>query len=259
MLCCVNDCGREAHYKQAGLCQLHYHRQRRNGTTELVQRPRKLFYVNDCGYESRYEPAHPLANKSGTVYVNRAVLYDKIGPGPMECALCGVGLTWKTCRADHIDEDVRNNSPENIRPLCNRCNTWRSMPAPAEWNRTHVIEFEGVRLTPAEWARDPRVKVCGRQIVLRKLRGMSDAEALFGAKRTHNGKKRIQVGAPKPHRKLTIDGVARTLADWARQAGVNVTGVAISSRLAKGWSPREAVYLPPRNQHRAKRKALEAA
>lgn len=187
MLCCVENCGREARYKEAELCQKHYFRMRRYGTTELVRSPAPR-HENPEGYQWVLSPDHPLKHANGKyVAEHRAVLYAAIGPGPMNCAICGKGLTWKTCKVDHIDENVRNNVLSNLRPTCNRCNTWRSMPKPVEWDRTHVIEFEGKKLTPTEWARDPRVLVCGRQIVLRKKAGMTDEQALFAPKRTHNG------------------------------------------------------------------------
>ncbi|WP_422422084.1 hypothetical protein [Pseudomonas sp. GZD-222] len=56
--------------------------------------------------------------------------------------------------------------------------------------RAGLIEFEGKRLAPEQWARDPRVKVSGATIIRRKLAGMSDHDALFAEKRTHNGNRR---------------------------------------------------------------------
>ena len=186
MLCCVNECGREARYKEAALCQKHYFRLRRNGHVDLVREAQPRI-EDERGYQFLHLPDHPLIT-GRQVYVaeHRVVLYAAIGPGPMFCEMCGKWMTWKTCQADHIDENPRNNERSNLRPLCRRCNTQRSMPAPVEWSRTHAIEFEGVRQTPAEWARDPRVKVCGRQIIMRKKAGMTDEQALFAPKCTHN-------------------------------------------------------------------------
>jgi hypothetical protein len=249
MLCCVNDCGRDAHYRALQLCQKHYFRQWRYGTTELTRSPEPR-HENPSGYQWIYAPDHPLRHKTGKyVAEHRAVLYADIGPGPMDCELCGKYLTWATCKVDHIDENVRNNARSNLRPTCNRCNTRRSMPAPVEWNRTHVIEFEGVRLTPAEWARDPRVKVAGRTIVLRKLAGMSDADALFAPKATHNG------NAPKPYQpktkhkherknaiRIEIDGVIDTAAGWARHPDCEIGSSGITWRIRQGWDSKQAVF-----------------
>lgn len=188
MKCKVDGCDRNALYKEAQLCQKHYFRQWRNGTTELV-RSRKYRQQNTKGYQWIYEPNHPLRHKtSGYVAEHRFVLYATIGDNPFSCELCGKPLTWETCHVDHIDTDVTNNSIDNLRPTCSACNTWRGIGAPATWTRTHKIEFEGEKKTPAEWARDPRVSVCGHQIILRKKAGMSDEDALFSPKKTHKNK-----------------------------------------------------------------------
>lgn len=250
MQCKVDGCDRDAHYKADQLCQKHYFRQSRYGTTELT-RTRKERLENPQGYQWIYRPDHPLRHqKSGYVAEHRAVLYADLGEGPLACELCAKPLTWKTCHVDHIDEDVRNNARANLRPTCSRCNTRRSMPAPVEWNRTHCIEFEGVRLTPAEWARDPRVKVCGRQIVLRKMAGMSDEQALFAPKITHNGKpatdKRPRKTQAKHQRSnavaITCDGRTMTAAEWVREPGVTVSRAGLVWRLRQGWEPSRALY-----------------
>lgn len=145
---------------------------------------------DERGYQFLHAPNHPLLNK-GQIYVaeQRIVLYAKIGPGPMSCSICGCALTWKTCQADHIDENPRNNDPSNIRPLCRRCNVWRSMPpAAVRMKNAVVLTFQGESKTANEWARDPRVHVSGSAIKRRKRAGMTDEQALFAAKVTHNGK-----------------------------------------------------------------------
>ncbi|MEN1487146.1 hypothetical protein AAIH33_32890, partial [Pseudomonas aeruginosa] len=57
-----------------------------------------------------------------------------------------------------------------------------------------LIEFEGRRDTATNWARDPRVKVSGHTILRRKAAGMSDFDALFAPKLTHNGKAKFRPG-----------------------------------------------------------------
>lgn len=186
MNCKIDGCTKPAMYIEQRVCQKHYFRFMRNGRYELE--PRSLRIENDAGYQLLWAPAHPLANKIGYVFEHRAVVYADIGCAPMACEMCGVCLTWKTCKVDHIDEDVRNNQLSNLRPTCNRCNTGRGKTRPSTWSRTHKITHDGLTLTPAEWARDPRVEVAGRTIVLRKSRGATDEEALFSPKKTHNGR-----------------------------------------------------------------------
>lgn len=127
MLCKVDGCGRDARYKAAELCQKHYFRQRRYGTTDTTRWGKRAPRLeNPAGYQSVHRPDHPLCcDKNGYVYEHRAVLYDAIGVGPHRCALCGKEVTWGTCHVDHIDDDVRNNSRANLRPTCSVCNTQR--------------------------------------------------------------------------------------------------------------------------------------
>lgn len=188
MQCKVDGCGREAHYKAAQLCQMHYFRQWRYGTTDTVKRGKaKRRQENPQGYQWLYMPNHPLRHKNGSyVAEHRAVLYAAIGPGPMKCALCGCDLTWETCKVDHIDCDVRNNAIGNLRPTCNTCNTQRGVGPAVLWSRTSKIEFGGLIQTAHEWARDPRVSIASPTILRRLRSGMTPEDALFSRKRTHN-------------------------------------------------------------------------
>ena len=189
MQCRIDGCDGAVRYRAAQLCAKHYHRQRRNGTTDIVRKAGRARFEDDRGYQHIHAPAHPLCNK-GQIYVpeHRIVLYEAIGPDPMCCELCGKQLTWATCDVDHIDENPRNNARENLRPTCRQCNISRNMPPAHQRMRNSIaITFNGETKTPHEWGKDPRVTLSGGQIRHRKKAGMSDEDALFAPKRTHNG------------------------------------------------------------------------
>ncbi len=86
-------------------------------------------------YRTRYVPRdHPLATPgSRVISEHRAVLWDKLGPGPHPCHHCGCLLEWMPGRqlvpgalcVDHLDRDTRNNAPDNLVPSCHPCNHHR--------------------------------------------------------------------------------------------------------------------------------------
>lgn len=251
MLCKVDGCGRTVRYKTLCLCQMHYFRLRRNGDLESHRPVAKPRIEDDRGYQFLHMPKHPLLTK-GQIYVaeQRVVLYEAIGPGPMTCELCGCGLTWKTCQADHIDENPRNNERSNIRPLCRRCNVWRSMPpAHIRMKNATALTYMGETKTAFEWSKDPRVNVTATTIRHRKKAGMSDEQALFADKVTHNGRLSVDKRPRKTRHKheranavaITVNGVTKTAAEWARDPAVSVSAAGIVWRIRKGWAPDKAV------------------
>lgn len=252
MRCEAEGCNLEAVYKAACLCQKHYFRFRRNGDLNIHRKKAKYRIEDERGYQFIHAPRHPLCRK-GQIYVaeHRIVLHEAIGPGPMKCEICGVDMTWDTCQADHIDENPKNNDRSNLRPLCRRCNVWRNMPAAAvRMKNAIVLTFEGESKTASEWARDPRVSVSGATIIRRKRDGMTDEQALFSRKITHNGaiKKdnRPRKTRFKYERKnaiaITIDGVTKTAAEWSREPGVTVGVSGLVWRIKNGWDTKRAVF-----------------
>jgi hypothetical protein len=82
---------------------------------------------------------------------------------------------------------------------------------------------------------------------------MSDFDAVFAAKITHNGKKRIPPPRKTNHKhersnsvSITIEGVTMSAAEWSRTDGCVVTEKTIISRVRAGWDPVQALVTPGR-------------
>jgi hypothetical protein len=263
MKCHIEGCDRDARYKAAQLCQKHYFRVRRAGTTELVRKPARPRIFNRDGYVLVHAPGHPLSMPNHYVFEHRKVVYDLIGETVPNCELCGVPLTWKSARIDHIDRNVQNNDSANLRPLCNTCNTHRDMPPAHTFSHTHSLTFNGKTDTAAGWARDPRVKMAGRTIILRKQAGMSDYDALFAPKVTHNGA--IAEKAPAPPKStrrnavnIAIDGEVKTSAEWSRDPRCAVSDATLRARVKAGCAQHLTILQPVIGyESRAKLRALK--
>lgn len=191
MKCRVKDCERDAIYKTHQLCQKHYFRFIRTGSTELQEKKiihresrKKYRLQNQAGYQLIYEPFHSLADSKGYVYEHRYIVYGVYGNDLPNCELCGKPTSWDTCHIDHIDEDVTNNSFSNLRPLCRPCNTGRTPR-----KSTLKMEYLGRIMTFTEWAKEPFVTGCRKTLVERFKSGMCPKDVLFIRNVTHPQKK----------------------------------------------------------------------
>ena len=97
---------------------------------------------------------HPLCVPPSTCMpTHRKVLFDAIGWGPHKCHWCGRSVIWKTRRgvtedsllADHLDNDSRNNSPENLVPACTGCNSGRHAHMKIQSGETVALMRQGDR------------------------------------------------------------------------------------------------------------------
>ena len=131
--CRIDGC--EKPHKGHGLCGMHYQRFKKYGDPGPAER--LLAPTGSSWMVGRYlamtSASHPLANRAGTVYVHRVVLYEAIGPGEHPCWNCARLVSWDLTApfdelgltVDHIDCVTTNNAPENLRPSCQSCNSSR--------------------------------------------------------------------------------------------------------------------------------------
>ncbi|QIA76155.1 HNH endonuclease signature motif containing protein [Rodentibacter caecimuris] len=206
MKCKIDGCDREARYKADCVCQKHYFRFMRNGTYDLLPKPTRQYRRSNMkGYQLLFEPRHPLAMSDGYVYEHRLVVYSIYGDKLPHCQFCGSQLTWHNCHVDHIDNDIANNKPSNLRPICRGCNVMRSHSLiPKYTHKGHsTITFNGVTMTANEWARQDRVTVAGNTILNRIKAGWSIESALFSPSMTHPNSK-VKHSVPKYKNKFEL-------------------------------------------------------
>jgi hypothetical protein len=123
-LCNVGGCTKKATRIEAGMCEVHFYRLRRTGSTDKKQKKGK--YVDKHGYVKLRLKDHPLSEKeSKMVYEHRKILYDKYKNMEMECFWCGKKLTWNIAITDHLNEIKDENTFENLVMSCNKCNRAR--------------------------------------------------------------------------------------------------------------------------------------
>jgi len=185
-MCKIDGCERSSQYKSQDVCQMHYFRFMRGGSYELKKRKEKFF--DDRGYVLMCLPNHKLSSKNGLIREHTVVAYAKYGDTLPDCELCGKRLLWggRSTHIDHIDNDKSNNAPENLRPLCNGCNSSRPYREGGKLREGALyISFNGRVMSVKMWAKEPGVMVSSGTIRNRKNSGMSDYDCLFKEKATH--------------------------------------------------------------------------
>lgn len=198
MKCKIDGCGSDAAYKEKQVCQKHYFRFMRTGSYEIVKRyvregvatNRKYRSTHSSGYQVLYEPDHCLSNSKGYIYEHRKVIYEKYGESIPDCEMCGKATSWEpyTTHIDHINRDKSDNSIDNLRVLCNGCNSSRDRNY-ALVDGIFVIEIDGVSKTAYQWAATPGATHAGGSIKRRIADGLSPRDAVFGINMTHGKKK----------------------------------------------------------------------
>lgn len=190
-MCKISGCLTKSRYKSQDVCQKHYFRKMRNGSYLLSGKKSKNGVrkdtIDSSGYVLLYIPNHPLSRKNGFVCEHRVVIYSIYGDRLPDCELCGAHSSWKSRRThiDHINEVRTDNAKENLRVLCNACNTRRTKRVEHTISNRSGIEWSGEIKTAQEWGRDERVPAQGHLIRQRLSRGHSVYDAFFSKKKTH--------------------------------------------------------------------------
>lgn len=130
MVCKVHGCHTTVRSKWATLCNKHYFRGRRTGTTD--DRERRGPSLTSHGYLARSLKGHPAAAPGGILYEHRKVFFETLGPNGHSCYWCGDKLTWGgvgkgKIHVDHMNGDKTNNRIENLKAACHRCNVNRGL------------------------------------------------------------------------------------------------------------------------------------
>lgn len=158
--CRAPGCDRLANRTGAGICEVHYYRQRHHGSFELPAHHwrvagRKGRYVTTDGYIIVDAPdGHPLANAKGQIMEHRLVYHAHHGDGPFSCHWCGKHVTWQTLHIDHVNDVKDDNAPSNLVASCNICNPMRGFHKSLASNRANGLNltFRGETLPGAVWA-----------------------------------------------------------------------------------------------------------
>ena len=154
-ICSVEGCGKKSrNVKGRLLCEAHYMRLRRKGTTDL--KPPKSEITHSHGYVIVRCPDHPLALRLGRnhAYQHRVVFYDANGEGPFDCHWCGEEVDWDTLHVDHLDDVKTHNDPLNLVASCPTCNQARGVEKMklSSRHRGLQITHDGLTLNVQHWA-----------------------------------------------------------------------------------------------------------
>jgi hypothetical protein len=181
--CAYDGCGRKCRSANAGYCEKHYYRIRRNGHARLKAEvsPPPLTTAHSQGYVLEYCPGHWIGLRTGDnrIYQHRRVYFDAHGEGPFDCYWCGVLVTWDTMHVDHVNRIKHDNSLSNLVSSCPACNTGRQRDQMTATHRARSkakIEWRGECLTIGEWAE--RIGITAQSLRYRLNAGWDKGRAM---------------------------------------------------------------------------------
>ncbi len=155
-LCCVPGCSTVANRKGVQMCEMHYTRKRRTGTTDKLSKVKPGTLTNAYGYKLTHSPDHPLRRQSNRVYEHRVVYPAEHGDGPFNCHWCSRVITWDDMHVDHLNACTDDNRADNLVASCPRCNQKRGIP---KMTKTHQLKSSrrytahGLTMCLNEWCR----------------------------------------------------------------------------------------------------------
>ena len=191
-VCVVDGCSKPAVRVGHQMCEHHYMRQRRNGTTDYIGHKIPGDLEHSGGYIMQAAPGHPRSLGSHRAYQHRVVFTDEYGEGPFNCHWCGKTVTWADMHVDHLDSDKQNNDVGNLVASCPICNQQRGHERLMMTLRAKTgVTIDGVTKTLNEWAK--HYGIARQSIILRiragwtAERAITEPRGIFGPK-CHNVK-----------------------------------------------------------------------
>lgn len=153
--CSVESCGKSARSNTAALCEMHYGRVRRHGSTDRKSNLKPGSLEHSGGYLLDHLPNHPLSRSSKRVYQHRAVFYQHHGAGPFSCHWCKKVVTWGDMHVDHLNEKVQDNLLENLVASCPACNQKRGQPKMRRTKKSdgRLVTAHGLTMCISDWSR----------------------------------------------------------------------------------------------------------
>ena len=154
--CSVDGCLKPATRVGSRMCEMHYVRQYRNGTTKHIGHKTPAGIVlHSNGYVLQAAPGHPRALGGYRAYQHRVVFTDAHGEGPFNCHWCSKRVTWADMHVDHLDNIKTNNAIGNLVASCALCNTARGRETmKATMRRKHGVTVAGRTLSLKQWAQE---------------------------------------------------------------------------------------------------------
>lgn len=189
--CKVDGCDMVANRTGAEMCEKHYMRQRRNGSTKTQYERAEEFFEQSGGYLLVKAKGHPRSIDGRRAYAHRVAFSDANGEGPFKCHWCGVTVTWADMHVDHLDDDKHNNDPRNLVASCPVCNQQRGHHKQVATNRAKTgLTYGGETLTLNEWA--AKIGVSRQSLIYRLKAGWPLERALTEGRGVTGPRREVQ-------------------------------------------------------------------